>query len=325
MFGLVAGSAAAVMTLLTLVDWKYGTGFSFRTVITNLTRRQRHPESPAPPRLAAGVVGAHPRGVHADAVPRRARHGRRGARLAAARALVDADRRTEPASPASWFARCPNINRAFPDIAFALVFVAVVGIGTLAGFLALFFFSIAVVTKLTSDTLDGVDTGPVEAATAAGARHNQMLRSTVVPQILPAYTSYVLYSFELNLRASAVIGLVGAGGIGQRLNNFTCQLQLGSGERDHDPVHHRGVHRRSAFDVGAPAVGVSDAIAAPPRSSGPQRDHAPLTGVPERPFPRLLAMTGGVIVFAVVWSLIKVDADWAACSTARRRRGGSSS
>ena len=51
-----------------------------------------------------------------------------------------------------------------------------------------------------------------------------MLRTAIVPQILPAYSSFVLYSFELNLRASAVIGLVGAGGIGQRLKAFTSNF-----------------------------------------------------------------------------------------------------
>jgi phosphonate transport system permease protein len=116
-----------------------------------------------------------------------------------------------------------NIIRAFPDILWALLFVAAVGIGALSGLLALFFFSIAVVTKLTADTLDGIDTGPLEAADAGGARHSQMLRTAVVPQILPAYASYALYAFELNLRASSVIGLVGAGGIGQRIQFFQSQ------------------------------------------------------------------------------------------------------
>lgn len=116
-----------------------------------------------------------------------------------------------------------NVIRAFPDLLWALFFVAAVGIaggGTLAGTLALIFFSLAVTTKLTSDTLDGIDMGPVEAAHAGGAGYTQMLRTAVVPQILPAYTSFVLYSFELNLRASAVLGIVGAGGIGQRLGFF---------------------------------------------------------------------------------------------------------
>lgn len=113
-----------------------------------------------------------------------------------------------------------NVVRAIPDLLWAGLFVLGVGIGALPGVLALFFFSMAVIVKLTADTLDGIDMGPIEAAKASGASHSQMLRTAVVPQILPAYSSYVLYDFELNLRASAVLGLVGAGGIGQRLAFF---------------------------------------------------------------------------------------------------------
>lgn len=113
-----------------------------------------------------------------------------------------------------------NVVRSMPDLLWALLFVTAVGIGALPGLLALFFFSIAVVSKLTADTLDGVDRGPIEAAQASGAGLTAMLRTAVVPQILPAYSSFVLYGFELNLRASAVLGLVGAGGIGARIEFF---------------------------------------------------------------------------------------------------------
>ena len=116
-----------------------------------------------------------------------------------------------------------NVIRAIPDLLWALIFVSAVGIGALSGLLALFFFSLAVTTKLTSDVLDGIDMGPVEAADATGAGLTQMLRTAVVPQILPSYSSFVLYNFELNLRASAVLGLVGAGGIGNRIEFFRSQ------------------------------------------------------------------------------------------------------
>lgn len=113
-----------------------------------------------------------------------------------------------------------NVIRSIPDLVWAGLFVLGTGIGALSGVLALFFFSIAVMVKLTADTLDGLDMGPVEAANAAGASHTQMLRTAIVPQILPAFSSYALYDLELNLRASAVLGLVGAGGIGTRLAFF---------------------------------------------------------------------------------------------------------
>lgn len=113
-----------------------------------------------------------------------------------------------------------NVIRAVPDLLWAGLFVLGVGIGALPGVLTLTFFSLAVMSKLTADLLDGIDLGPVEAADAAGAGHTQMLRTAVVPQILPAFTSFALYAFEINLRASAVLGLVGAGGIGTRLEFF---------------------------------------------------------------------------------------------------------
>ncbi|BAN03804.1 phosphonate ABC transporter, permease protein PhnE [Ilumatobacter coccineus] len=113
-----------------------------------------------------------------------------------------------------------NVIRSIPDLVWAGLFVLGVGIGALSGVLALFFFSLAVMVKLTADTLDGIDMGPIEAANASGATHTQMLRTAVIPQILPAFSSYALYDYELNLRASAVLGLVGAGGIGERIDFF---------------------------------------------------------------------------------------------------------
>ena len=106
------------------------------------------------------------------------------------------------------------VLRSLPDVAWALLFVAFVGVGTLAGILALIMFNLGIVAKLTAETIDAVEPGPLEAADAAGANVLQRARVAVVPQILPNYFSYAMYAFELNVRASVVIGLVGAGGIG---------------------------------------------------------------------------------------------------------------
>ena len=110
-----------------------------------------------------------------------------------------------------------SIVRAIPDILYALVFVAAVGIGPLAGIVALVLFNLGVVAKLLSETVDAVDVGPIEAARAGGAGRTQTVRWAVLPQVLPNYVAYSLYTFELNIRASAVIGVVGAGGIGNLL------------------------------------------------------------------------------------------------------------
>ncbi len=113
-----------------------------------------------------------------------------------------------------------SVVRAIPDLVYAVLFVAMIGRGVLPGVLALFFLSVAVIAKLTSDTIDGVDPGPIESARASGASHLQMVRTALLPQVLPNYVSFSLYTFEINLRGSAVLGFVGAGGIGEPLNNY---------------------------------------------------------------------------------------------------------
>lgn len=117
-----------------------------------------------------------------------------------------------------WFVRVVrwflSVLRSLPEIGYAYLMVALVSTGTLAGFLALAIFNVGIIAKLTSETIDSVDRGPLEAADAAGATTTQRSITAVLPQIWPGYLSYVLYVFELNLRASAIMGLVGAGGIG---------------------------------------------------------------------------------------------------------------
>lgn len=110
-----------------------------------------------------------------------------------------------------------SVVRALPDLLYALVFVAALSVGPLAGVLALILFNIGVVAKLLSETIDGVDPGPLEAARASGGRRLQAIVTAVYPQVAPNYVAYSLYVFELNVRASTVIGLVGAGGVGQTL------------------------------------------------------------------------------------------------------------
>jgi phosphonate transport system permease protein len=111
-----------------------------------------------------------------------------------------------------------SVIRSLPDIAWGLLAVAAVGSGALAGIVALIFFNIGVMVKLTSETVDAIDVGPLEAANASGATRTQTAWQSIVPQILPNYLSYGLYVFELNIRASVVIGFVGGGGIGNVLN-----------------------------------------------------------------------------------------------------------
>ncbi|GAA3652210.1 phosphonate ABC transporter, permease protein PhnE [Microbacterium marinilacus] len=114
-----------------------------------------------------------------------------------------------------WFL---SVLRSLPEIGYAYLMVAMVSTGTLAGLLALAVFNTGIIAKLTSETVDAVVTGPLEAADAAGATTFQRSLTAVLPQVWPGFLSYVLYVFEMNLRASAIIGLVGAGGIGSLIN-----------------------------------------------------------------------------------------------------------
>ncbi len=130
-----------------------------------------------------------------------------------------ASRITSPGRWTLWTDRAVlNVVRALPDLLYAVVFVAAVGVGPLAGVLALILFNIGVVAKLLSETVDAVDTGPIEAAWAVGATRTQMVRTAAMPQVMPNFVAFALYTFELNIRASTVLGIVGAGGLGTTLN-----------------------------------------------------------------------------------------------------------
>lgn len=117
-----------------------------------------------------------------------------------------------------------NLLRTIPEIILAVLFVALVGIGAVSGILALTVFSIGILAKLISETVEAIDPGPVEAIRASGGNVFQVIAFGVMPQILPQYASYSLYVLEINVKASVVLGFVGAGGIGiilrQQLSTF---------------------------------------------------------------------------------------------------------
>jgi phosphonate transport system permease protein len=107
-----------------------------------------------------------------------------------------------------------NVVRAVPELLYAAVLVAMVGVGALPGIIALVLFDVAIIVKLVSEQVEAGDPGPLEAATAAGGTQLQVNRSVAVPDLLPGFINQTLYVLELNVRASAVLGLVGAGGLG---------------------------------------------------------------------------------------------------------------
>ncbi|HSI91961.1 MAG TPA: phosphonate ABC transporter, permease protein PhnE [Jiangellaceae bacterium] len=114
-----------------------------------------------------------------------------------------------------------NAIRAVPELIFAIVLVMpIFGLGPLTGAIALGIGSIGTLGKLTSEVIEGIDPGPVEAARATGARPLQILRWGVLPQALPETVAFWLYRFEINIRAGAILGVVGAGGIGSILSSL---------------------------------------------------------------------------------------------------------
>ncbi|MFZ3578898.1 phosphonate ABC transporter, permease protein PhnE [Virgibacillus sp. DJP39] len=107
-----------------------------------------------------------------------------------------------------------NILRTIPDLVLAVIFVGLFGVGLFPGIVALIIFSLGILAKLISETIESVDMNPLEAMRASGGNVLQVIFFGLVPQVLPQFTSFVLYVFEINIRASVVLGLVGAGGIG---------------------------------------------------------------------------------------------------------------
>jgi phosphonate transport system permease protein len=121
-------------------------------------------------------------------------------------------------APLRWVVkRVLEFCRTVPDIVFALVFVIAFGLGPLPGVLAIVLHTIGALGKQFGEIVENIDLKPVEGAVAAGAGWSAMARFAVVPQVLPGFTSYALLRFEVNLRGAAVLGFVGAGGIGQEL------------------------------------------------------------------------------------------------------------
>ena len=108
-----------------------------------------------------------------------------------------------------------NAIRAFPEIVLAIaIFIPIAGLGPVAGALAIGVHSIGTLGKLTAEVIEGINPGPVEATRAVGGRPLQIQRWGVLPQVLPEIVAFWLYRFEINIRAAAVLGVVGAGGIG---------------------------------------------------------------------------------------------------------------
>lgn len=107
-----------------------------------------------------------------------------------------------------------NAIRAIPELIFAIIFVAAVGIGPYAGVLAISINSIGMLSKLYSEAVEAIDMSVLDALKASGANRLQTIWYGVIPQVIPEFLSYAVYRFEIDVRSSTVLGIVGAGGIG---------------------------------------------------------------------------------------------------------------
>ena len=110
--------------------------------------------------------------------------------------------------------RLMDAARAINELVFAILFVAAVGLGPLAGVMALFVHNLGIISKLFSEAVEAIDQRPVEGIRSTGAGYLHEIIYGVIPQVLPLWTSLTLYRFETNVRSATVLGIVGAGGIG---------------------------------------------------------------------------------------------------------------
>lgn len=125
--------------------------------------------------------------------------------------------------PARWLL---NVLRGIDSFVFALIFVAAVGLGPFAGVLGIALHVAGSLAKLWAEAIETAEQGPLEAAAMSGASRLKIGLYALVPDVLPSLTSVLLYMWEFNIRSSTVLGIVGAGGIGQELKNSMDLLQF---------------------------------------------------------------------------------------------------
>jgi phosphonate transport system permease protein len=121
-----------------------------------------------------------------------------------------------------------NIVRSIEPLIWALIAVVWVGLGPFAGIIALTIHSIAALGKLYSEAIESIDPGPIEAIQSTGATRLQVIMFAVVPQMIPPFVSFSIYRWDINVRMSTVIGLVGGGGIGFLLVQYIRLLDYRS-------------------------------------------------------------------------------------------------
>ena len=118
-------------------------------------------------------------------------------------------------------------TRTFPSILWAILFVIMVVLGPFAGILAIIMYTIGFITKLQYESIEAIDSDPVEAVSSIGVSKWQLIRHVVVPESAPHLLSQILYMFDYNVRQTSILGLVGAGGIGFYIINYIKFFEYG--------------------------------------------------------------------------------------------------
>ena len=131
--------------------------------------------------------------------------------------------------PVYYFCRAViAVSRSLQEIIIAIFFVAMFGFGPFAGFVTLSFATIGFLAKLLAEDIEAMDTRPLEAIRATGGSWGQVIHWAVQPQVMPRLAGITLYRLDINFRESAIIGIVGAGGIGATLNTAIDRYEYDS-------------------------------------------------------------------------------------------------
>jgi len=118
-------------------------------------------------------------------------------------------------------------TRTFPSILWAILFVIMVGLGPFAGVLAIIMYTIGFIAKLQYESIEAIDSDPMEAISSIGVSKWQLIRYVVIPESAPHLLSQILYMFDYNVRQTSILGLVGAGGIGFYIINYIKFFEYG--------------------------------------------------------------------------------------------------
>ncbi len=120
-----------------------------------------------------------------------------------------------------------TMSRSVHEIVWALIFVSAVGLGALAGVLAMAVRSVGFISKTIAEAIEDVDPKPIEAVRAAGGNRFQILIFAILPQIIPVFLGNMIFEWDINIRRSTIMGLVGAGGLGLALFRQMAMFNYG--------------------------------------------------------------------------------------------------